>query len=334
MKTAHPSNRPRHRWMRWVAAFVVLCGTAFASAAFYYSTLLPDSLRLTLTGVFPVLVLCAVFLIKTRLRKNLSLAFLFGGFLVWYCTDAPRNDRDWAGEYAIPADAILQGRIAHIKHVRNFTYTTPDTYTPQYYDADYNLDDLTSLDLITSYWAGDAIAHVFLSFGFRDGKHLAISIETRRQKRFPYSAIAGFFHHYELFYVTADERDLIGVRTDIRKERVYLYQVALSDAARERLFLSYLAEIHTLARQPAWYNTLTDNCTTGILARAQARFRYRFDWRVLLSGYTASLAYDLGLLKSDDMDFKTLKQHSRIQRPPTALPEEKYSQDIRKALLP
>lgn len=39
--------------------------------------------------------------------------------------------------------------------------------------------------------AGNSIAHVFLSFGFDDGRHLAVSIETRRQKKFGYSTIAG-----------------------------------------------------------------------------------------------------------------------------------------------
>ncbi|NHO31364.1 DUF4105 domain-containing protein [Acetobacter sp. LMG 1636] len=222
----------------------------------------------------------------------------------------------------------INGRIVHVKHIRNFAYQTEQDYTPQYYDADFSLDKLNAVDLITSYWASENIAHVFLTFGFKTGQHLAISIETRRQKSFPYSVIAGFFHHYELFYVTADERDLIGVRTDIRRERVYLYSLRLTPAIREKLFLSYLNEIHSLNTYPQWYNTLTDNCTTGILARAGARLRYRWDWRVLLSGHTASLAYDVGLL-DDSMSFAELKSHSRIWRPKGAVPGLNYSEEIR-----
>lgn len=325
------SGRSHHPWIHRLSVIGVLCVALFGAAAFYYSTLEPDALRIMLTLLFPALVSCTFFVSSLRL-KIAARIILFGGFFLWYVTDPPQNNRDWAGEYAIPADVSMEGRIAHVHHVRNFIYRTPQDYTPRYYDADYDLDKLTSLDLITSYWAGETIAHVFLSFGFSDGKHLAISIETRRQKKFAYSTIAGFFHHYELFYVTADERDLIGVRTDIRKERVYLYRVSLSPQARERLFTSYLTEIDLLAHHPAWYNTLTDNCTTGILTRAQAKLRYRLDWRILLSGYTASLAYDLGLLQTDGLDFPTLKQHSRITRPANATPEETYSEDIRKNL--
>ncbi|WP_291365672.1 DUF4105 domain-containing protein [Acetobacter sp. UBA5411] len=311
------------RWCLYLACGVMLL---FGMAAFWYSTILPDWLRVGLALLFPVLfVVCLRWKGKIRLA---GCAVLLTSFWGWYLTDPPRNDRIWAGEYAIPADTRIDGHIVHVSHVRNFTYKTESDYKPSYYDADYDLDKLSGVDLVTSYWAGDAIAHVFLSFGFSDGKHLAISIETRRQKRFSYSTIAGFFHHYELFYVTADERDLIGVRTDIRKERVYLYPLQLAPQTERRLFLSYLTEIHTLKTHPQWYNTLTDNCTTGILQRADARWRYRLDWRVLLSGYTASLAYDLGFL-DHRYDFPTLKRMSRIHRPEGARPDDDYSQEIR-----
>lgn len=302
----------------------------FGTAALYYSTIEPDGLRLALTLLFPLLVACAYRLPNPLVRRT-GVGVLCAALSLWYVTDLPRNDREWQGEYAIPADVIMDGGLAHIHHVRNFIYRTTQDYTPRHYDATYNLDDLSSVDLVTSYWAGNAIAHVFLSFGFRDGRHVAISIETRRQKKFQYSTIAGFFHHYETFYVTADERDLIGVRTDVRHERVYLYRLNLSALARRRLFESYLREIHTLVHHPAWYNTLTDNCTTGILTRAQARLRYRLDWRVLLSGYTASLAYDLGLLDTQ-LPFPELKKQSRIHRPPNATPDADYSDEIRRSL--
>src|SRR3712207_8455985 len=41
--------------------------------------------------------------------------------------------------------------------------------------------------LVVSHWAGEEIAHVFVSFGFRDGRRLAVSIETRRERGEQYS---------------------------------------------------------------------------------------------------------------------------------------------------
>ncbi|MDF3623570.1 Lnb N-terminal periplasmic domain-containing protein [Brytella acorum] len=300
----------------------------FGAAAFWYSTIMPSGLRVVLAVLFPSLMLGIAFGVRRFRARVAMLAVLIIGFWGWYLSDPPRNDRDWTLEYAVPADAVFEGHVAHIRNVRDIRYRTVKDYTPHYYDADYDLDQLDGLDLVTSYWAGETIAHVFLSFSFRNGRHLAISIETRRQKRFVYSTIAGFFHHYELFYVVADERDLIGVRTDVRKERVYLYHVRVSPEVRRKLFVSYVNEIHDLAHRAQWYNTLTDNCTTGILARAGARLRYRFDWRVLLSGHTARLAYDLGLLDQNE-SFATLKRESRIVRPEGAEPGPDYSREIR-----
>lgn len=322
-------------WARYALGAALWAGTALGVAALYYSTLLPDTLRLGLCAGFALGMAGAHWLRPVRLRRvargGLALA-LVG----WYVTDPPRNDRVWAPEYAIPADAWRTGDRVHVAHVRNFRYHSESDPIPAWYDADYDLNGLESVDLVTSYWAGESIAHVFLSFGFAGGRHLAISIETRRQARFPYSAIAGFFHHYELFFVTADERDLIGVRTDIRRERVYLYRLDLSPAVRQRLFLSYVGAIHDIVHHPVWYNTLTDNCTTGILARAGARLRYRLDWRVILSGHTAAMAYDMNLLGPYDParypGFAALHAASRITRPPGAQIGPDYSAAIRAGL--
>lgn len=331
-------SRPvRHRWrmvgLRSVLGVVTVMGTG----ALYYSTLMPDALRLGLSAAFAAVMVGAGWLRPARLghaARGIAAVALMG----WYVTDPPRNDRVWAEEYAIPADAWREGNMVHVRNVRNFRYRSVSDYLPAWYDATYDLGKLDRVDLVTSYWAGENIAHVFLSFGFSDGQHLAMSIETRRQARFPYSTIAGFFHHYELFYVTADERDLIGVRTDVRRERVYLYRLDLSPAVRERLFLSYVHAIHDIIRHPLWYNTLGDNCTTGILARAGAQLRYRFDWRIILSGHTASMAYDMNLLGPYDPkrypDFATLHGASRIQRPAGAVIGPNYSTAIRATLPP
>lgn len=323
------TNR-RRRHTKWKLTALTFVFAAYACAALYYSTIEPDLLRLGATCLCALL-FAATLRIHRPLRRLAALAALCGCFAIWFCTDQPSNTREWAGEYAVLADAIQDGRIVHMRNIRDFTYKTETDYTAHYYNADFDLDHLATIDLITSYWAGESIAHVFLSFGFDDGRHLAVSIETRRQKKFPYSTLAGFFHHYELTYVTADERDLIGVRTDIRKERVYLYRLELSAQTREAVFKNYLTEIHKLTTTPRWYNTLMDNCTTEILARANARTRYRLDWRVLLSGYTASLAYDLGLLNTH-YDFATLHRLSRIQRPANAVPDANYSKEIRESL--
>lgn len=43
------------------------------------------------------------------------------------------------------------------------------------------------------------VAHTIMSWEFADGQHLAISIETRRERGEEYSALRGFFREYELY---------------------------------------------------------------------------------------------------------------------------------------
>jgi Domain of unknown function (DUF4105) len=300
------------------------------ACAIHYSTVQPEWLLALITAIFLAIAGFAIFALPFRVSVIIWAAVM-SGTLAWYIQDPPSNNRDWATEYAIPATVSYNGQTITIHNIRDFAYRSETDMTPHYYDAAFRLDALDTVDLVSSYWSGDAIAHIFLTFGFQDGRHLAISIETRRQKRFPYSTIAGFFHHFELFYAVADERDLIGLRTDIRHERVYLYRLRITAAARQALFLSYVNQIDKLSKNPEWYNTLTDNCTTGILARAEAPQDIRYNWRIVLSGYAPEYAYEHGLLNTSQ-NFANLKQQSLIVRPSGATITNSYSRDIRKNL--
>ena len=59
--------------------------------------------------------------------------------------------------------------------------------------ANLLLSHLTDVDLIMSYWMGEAITHTIVSFGFDNGERLAFSIETRKERDESYSSVAGFF---------------------------------------------------------------------------------------------------------------------------------------------
>ena len=252
--------------------------------------------------------------------------------LVWYLRLKPGNDHEWEIEYARAPVATRDGSLVHVRNVRNFRYRDRADPIPAWYDATYDIDTLTGVDLICSYWTGPSIAHVFLSFGFADGRHLAVSVETRRRKGQGFSAIAGFFRRYQLIFVVADERDLIGVRTDIRRERVYLYRLRTTPEERKRLFGGYMDRATALAERPEFYNTITNNCTSNIVriidhGLPQGK-RLGLSWRLLFSGYADAFAYDVGRLKGR-LPFAELKKRSLIVRPADATIEEDYSAAIR-----
>ena len=161
---------------------------------------------------------------------------------------------------------------------------------------------------------GPMIAHIFLSFGFGDD-HLAISIEARKEATEGYSSIKGFFKQYELIYIVGDERDLIRVRTNYRKdppEEVYLYQLPGSIENRRRVFIEYMKTIKHLREHPKFYNTLTANCINVIWMHSRVNPGHLpFSWKILLSGYLPEYIYEQGGMHTN-LTFPELQRRSRI----------------------
>lgn len=80
------------RWFYYLACGVMLL---FGTAAFWYSTILPDWLRAGLAVLFPVLFLaCLRWNGKIRL---FGCTFLMVGFWGWYLTDRSRRSLPEAG---------------------------------------------------------------------------------------------------------------------------------------------------------------------------------------------------------------------------------------------
>jgi len=191
-------------------------------------------------------------------------------------------------------------------------------FTPNYYDKSFDLAKLNGVDLITVYWMGPSVAHVFISFSFEDGEHLAVSIETRKEKSEAYSTLKGLFRQYELSYVVADERDVIGLRTNHRFdpiEDVYIYPMAGSREDAQKLFLAYIKKINTLHEHPEFYNTLTTNCTTNIWMNADPSIeRLPVSWKILVSGYVPEYLHENERLRSEGFSFEALREHVHVNK--------------------
>ncbi len=251
---------------------------------------------------------------RARWRAALGFAVAFALVLVVFVSATPSNDRDWQPEVAVLPYATIDGDRVTVHNIRNFDYRTETDFTPAYYDRTFDLRRLDRVDLIAVYWMGPAIAHLLLSFGF--GKeHLAISIEVRKERTESYSTVAGFFRQFELYYVVADERDVVRLRTNYRKappEDVYVFRVVGSLENARRVFLDYLRDINELRERPRFYNTLTTNCTTMILTHATVNPGHiPFSWKILLSGYAPEYAYDMGRLDRS-VPFEELKRRAHV----------------------
>lgn len=219
---------------------------------------------------------------------------------------APSNVRNWEPDHAKLASAEIQGDRLTIRNVRNCRYFDENTFVADYEDRQYRLQDLRHVDFLVAPFNGmPMIAHTMLSFEFQppDGppQYLACSIETRKEKGETYSFWKGSARQYELIYVLADERDVIQLRTNHRGESVYLYRSRATPEQARTLLVDVLHRVNELEGRPEFYGTFTNNCTTNLMAhvnRIDTDFSIRYDYRVLLPGYTDRLAYDEGLIES------------------------------------
>jgi hypothetical protein len=292
---------------------VIVCGgVAWAVLALWFDG--PGSR--VLAGAMCVAValssLLLAVLVRPRLRGLAAASVPIVLVALWWVSLAPSNSRDWSPDVARTARAVIVDSSVTIENVRNFKYRAESDYDPRWETRTYNLDRIRGVDLFLSFWGPTQIAHTIASWDFDDGQHLAISIETRKEKGESYSAIRGFFRQYELYYVVADERDLIGLRANYRGEQVYLYRVRASASQARALLIEYLKEINHLAEHPQWYNALTRNCTTTIRGHAQsAGAGGRFDWRLLANGHLDRLLYERGEIDTR-LPFDQLRARSNI----------------------
>ena len=256
----------------------------------------------------------ALFFQRARWPAVIGYAAAFAPVLLAWFSATPSNDRDWEPTVAVLPYADIAGDLVTVHNIRNFDYRTETDFIPAYYDRTFDLRKLDRVDLVANYFMGEALAHLFLTFGFGDD-HLAISIEVRTSRSRPYGTLSGFFRQYELVYVVADERDVIRVRTNYRKspeEPVYMFRLTAPIENGRRVFLDYLRDINELREHPRFYNTLTTNCTTMILTHAAVNSGHLpYSWKVLLTGYAPEYAYEQRRLDQSP-PFEELKRRSHI----------------------
>ncbi len=253
--------------------------------------------------------------------------------LTWWLTLSPDNNRDWRPEVTNLPGATITGNQISVTNVRHFDYQSENSFSENWETRHFNLDRLTGADLFLVFWGPEQIAHTITSWRFSDGSHIAISIETRKEKHEEYSAIKGFFRQFEVYYVVADERDLIKLRTDHRGEEVYLYKLGFPLQEARAMLLDYLREINQLKQEPRWYNALTHNCTTAIRYHSKQIVAARaLDWRLFLNGHLPELGYERGVL-DQSLSLNELRKASNITDKAKRLPADaNFSAAVRAGL--
>lgn len=293
---------------------LAFCWLLWTALTLLYSNLQPERLRQGLMLGYLIWLGLAFFRIKPKAR-GVKLALLSGLIVsVLYLSVRPSNEREWQPDCAVAATTDVEGDIVTIHGVRNFRYRSNTDFDEVWEDRQYDLSKLRTLDLFMSFWGPVAYCHTILSFGFEGGEQLATSIEVRKEEGETFSTYGGLFKMFELSYIFADERDLIGVRTSQRNEDVYLYRLRAEPERLKELFLSYANFADGLSREPEFYGVLTNSCGVNILHRIAETGAVHWSAKeALLNGYWGESLYERGAIDGS-LPFEELREISHINQ--------------------
>jgi hypothetical protein len=240
-------------------------------------------------------------LILYPIGSLILLVILF--FAVVDIVTTPSNDRDWSPDQAVLPFAEIENNLISVHNVRNYTYASTTSYIQNYYDKVYDLNKIKKVWYIVEPFSGFAgSAHTFLSFEFENNEFVSISVEIRKEKGEKFSAVKGLLNRYELMYVIADEKDVVKLRSNYRKDKVYVYPVRTTPEKARALFVDMVNKANWLKAKPEFYNSLWNNCTVVIARHVNAISPKRlpiFSLEFILPAKSDQLAYDLGLIDTD-----------------------------------
>lgn len=268
-----------------------------------------------------------------KLRYLTALCLLVAFAILFFALKSPTNDANWQTQFQVLPSVSLDGDYISIKSVRDFRYSENDTITKaRYLDKSYKLSEFKHAWYGISHFGAHDLAHVFMSFEFTGDEFLVVSIEARLEDKHinGYSPLKGLLRGYAKTIVLATEQDVIGLRSHIRSEPVYLYRLDVPELYTKPLLLNFLREAQVLNREPNFYNTIVDNCMTGLLAQSD-QFRSMLSWidlRVLLPGKSDEIAYELGYIDNSQA-LEKVRKRALINPELSEISDENFSRKIR-----
>jgi hypothetical protein len=243
-----------------------------------------------------------IFLICVKIIFYILLVLWLVVFIMDVMTN-PSNTRNWNDDQKVLSYGEVEGDNVTIRNIRNFTYASTTSYTESYYDKTFDMQKLTRVWYIVEPFSGiPGSAHTFLSFEFEDNQFISVSVEIRKEKGESFHPVKGLFNQYEIMYVWGDEKDLIKLRSNYRKDKVFVYPIKTTQEKAQALFVDMIARTNELKDKPEFYNTVTNTCTTNIVRHVNAitpkKIRM-FNKSVLLPESSDEFAYGLGLIDTE-----------------------------------
>jgi len=263
----------------------------------------------------------------------LMVALLIVGGVIFMIITKPSLKRNWSPDQAVmPSVDFLDDDRVRINNIRDISYRTTRDFDLAFYDKTIDLNEVNSAWLVISPFGPFGVAHTFVSFGLSDGSYFSISIEIRRKKGKKFSPIKAFFRQFEIMYVIADESDVIKVRTNVIGATVRLFPIKTEQKRIRAVLLDMLKRADSLGKQPEFYNTIWNNCTTNLIKHTRRFSDKAIPWwslRYLLPDNLDKIAYKLNMIDTD-LPYEAAREYFDITEIGQASEEaEDFSQAIR-----
>jgi Domain of unknown function (DUF4105) len=152
-----------------------------------------------------------------------------------------------------------------------------------------------------------------VSLELRIRLYIAVSVEVRKRVGQKFSPWNGLFKYFEIMYVVADERDVVYLRSNLRKDDVFLYRINTTAHKVQKMLLSMLSRVNELYEKPEFYNTITNTCTTNIARHVNlvTKGRIPWSWKIFVPVFSDRLAYKVGLIENS-LPFTDIRRRARI----------------------
>jgi len=287
-------------FFRLISSIFVILFATLASAASYYWLGWPGWLRNGAALFILPLVALFWFLPGRRrvLRQSVSVLLLVLFFIAyWQKTPQPQQFVDL---HANVPKVDINGSEVVISNFRDAVHPVGAPAQPVWLTTQFNLDDLVGATFILQPFGKSlATVHVMTSFAFKDGRHLAVSVEARRTSWDSFDALAGFFRHDQLYIVLGTERDVLWKRlAHVPPNDLYLFELKGSQADVRSYLVRLLSLAGSLAERPQFYSTISESCFTT-LVNLSPRITETVPWydmRRWVPGASVGLFQELGLV--------------------------------------
>jgi hypothetical protein len=112
------------------------------------------------------------------------------------------------------------------------------------------------------------IGHSILGFGCQDGTKVFLSIEGEQEQGKSYSFWRAIYPGYRIRYIWGSERDIIGLRTKLRKETTYRYPLHIQPEIIQQIFQDLVIETNLAKTNTKSYGLIFHNCTSSLRSAA------------------------------------------------------------------